>query len=139
MKFNEIAPLDWEENKAYLDTCLLPITGLTGAESPWEVTQALEQLRDYMDHVEIPFKGRVVTYPAVQYRSDDGQMEDAVDKLCQKLKLDSFKYVILITTDEALARLDFKDHDLMLSPLNIADFPEKARAIIMQAVQKLWI
>jgi 23S rRNA (pseudouridine1915-N3)-methyltransferase len=138
MKFNEIQQTDWEELKPYLDTCLLPMTGLSGEQSPWEVTRALEELRDLMDFVEIPFKGRVVTYPAVQYKLDDNLMIAAMDKLCEKLKSESFKFVILITADDALAKLEFKGHDLLLAPLILAAEINEAKAIVISEVQKLW-
>jgi 23S rRNA (pseudouridine1915-N3)-methyltransferase len=139
MKFNEIQQTEWAELKPYLDTCLLPMTGLSGDESPWEVTKALEDLRDLMDFVELPFKGRVVTYPAVQYRLDDYLMIAAIDRLCEKLRSDSFKFVILITADAPLAKLAFKAHDLMISPLTLIEDINEARAKVISDVQKLWI
>jgi 23S rRNA (pseudouridine1915-N3)-methyltransferase len=138
MKFNEIQQDEWDELKPYLDTCLLPLTGLSGEESPWKVTKALEELRDLMDFVEIPFKGRVVTYPAVQYRLDDNQMIAVIDKLCQKLKSDSFKFIILITVDDSLAKLDFHAHDLILSPMSLTEEVNETKAKIISEVQKLW-
>jgi 23S rRNA (pseudouridine1915-N3)-methyltransferase len=138
MKFNEIQMTEWDELKPYLDTCLLPLTGLTGDEPPWKVTQALEELRDLMDFVEVPFKGRIVTYPAVQYSFADTQMISVVDRLCQQLKSESFKFVILITADESLAKLAFQAHDLMLSPLIFAEEINETRAKIILEVQKLW-
>jgi 23S rRNA (pseudouridine1915-N3)-methyltransferase len=138
MKFNEIQQTEWDELKPYLDTCLLPMTGLSGAESPWKVTKALEELRDLMDLVEIPFKGRVVTYPAIQYRLDDDQMIAAMDMLCEKLRADSFKYVILITADHSLAKLEFKAHDLILSPLILTEKVSESRDKVISEVQKLW-
>lgn len=59
MKFSDIREEDWARWEPWLDTCLLPLTGLNGTELPWEVTQSLEKLRDIMDLVEIPFKGRM--------------------------------------------------------------------------------
>ncbi|QGQ96854.1 DUF2487 family protein [Paenibacillus psychroresistens] len=138
MKFNEIQQDDWDELKPYLDTCLLPLTGLSGEESPWAVTRALEELRDIMDLVEIPYKGRVVTYPAVQYGSEDNLMIAAVANLCEKLKADSFKYVILITADDRLAKLSFKGQDLLFSPSNLTADINEARAKVVSEVQKLW-
>ncbi|MGO4375464.1 DUF2487 family protein, partial [Paenibacillus sp. MCAF20] len=67
MKFSEIEKEQWEELRPYLDTCLLPVTGMDGSEQPYEATEWLERLRDIMDLIEIPFKGRVVTYPACHY------------------------------------------------------------------------
>ena len=72
MKFSEVEEATWSELSPYFDTCLIPYTGLSGKVCPIEATEALARLRDFMDLVEIPFKGRIITYPAVQY----GQGED---------------------------------------------------------------
>ena len=69
MKFSDIDKEQWPELKPYLDTVLLPVTGLSGDEQPWEATRGLEKLRDLIDAVEIPFHGRVVIYPAYHYIS----------------------------------------------------------------------
>jgi 23S rRNA (pseudouridine1915-N3)-methyltransferase len=138
MKFSEVQQSEWEELKPYLDTCLLPLTGLTGEESPWQVTEVLEQLRDLMDLVEIPFKGRVVTYPALQYKVDDEKMIVTVNELCLKLKLDTFKYVILITVDEALAAQEFLASDLFISVKDLSESIIDIRAIIVSKMQSLW-
>ncbi|WJH37540.1 YpiF family protein [Paenibacillus sp. CC-CFT747] len=74
VKFSEIREEQWKDLQPYLDTCLLPITGLTGTESPWMTTEALEMLRDIMDLVENPYKGRLVTYPALHYFSPPGNL-----------------------------------------------------------------
>lgn len=138
MKFSEIQQSEWEELKPYLDTCLLPLTGLTGKESPWQVTELLEQLRDIMDLVEIPFKGRIVTYPALQYKTDDEMMVGTVDELCRRLKRDTFKYVILITVDEALAKQEFSASDLFISANLLTEEASENRARIVSKVQSLW-
>jgi 23S rRNA (pseudouridine1915-N3)-methyltransferase len=138
MKFNEIEKTGWEELQPYLDTCLLPLTGLTGEETPWQVTERLEKLRDLMDHVEIPFKGRVVTYPAVQYTMEDDQMSSSVNALCHKLKLSQFKYVIIITADDSLAKLEYQTSDLLISNQMIRPDASSTRAEIVTLVQGLW-
>ena len=138
MKFSEIHPNEWEELKPYLDTCLLPLTGLNGEESPWKVTELLEQLRDIMDLVEIPFKGRIVTYPAIQYKTEDEWMITTVNTLCLKLKLDTFKHVIVITADEALAKLEFLESDLFITTNGLTEETSENRARIVSQVQSLW-
>jgi 23S rRNA (pseudouridine1915-N3)-methyltransferase len=138
MKFNEIEKSGWEELQPYLDTCLLPLTGLTGKETPWQVTERLEKLRDLMDHLEVPFKGRVVTYPAVQYTMEDDQMISSVNALCHRLKLSQFKYVILITADDSLAKLEYQTSDLLISNQMIQADASSTRAGIVTLVQELW-
>ena len=96
MKFNDIAAQEWTELKPYLDTCLLPFTGLTGFEDPMQVTTALEQLRDVLEVIEIPYKGRVVTYPALHYIAGTGSREQ-LDAISLQLKKSGFRYIIVLT------------------------------------------
>jgi 23S rRNA (pseudouridine1915-N3)-methyltransferase len=138
MKFNEIEKTSWEELQPYLDTCLLPLTGLTGEESPWHVTENLEKLRDLMDHVELPFKGRVVTYPAVQYFMQEEQIISFVNALCHKLKSSQFKYVIIITADDSLAKLAYQASDLLISNQMLKQDASSTRADIVTQVQEMW-
>ncbi|GAA3405122.1 DUF2487 family protein [Paenibacillus hodogayensis] len=125
MKFSDIERADWEGLKPYLDTCLLPVTGLTGFEQPWEATQELEYLRDIMDCIEGPYKGRIVTYPAFHYVEGPGAAF-MVNSVCQKLKGAGFRYVILITGQPAVEGAPYPDADLMLCP-------EAADGEVMQA------
>ncbi|OCT12682.1 hypothetical protein A8709_33285 [Paenibacillus pectinilyticus] len=103
MKFNEIVAQDWPELKPYLDTCLLPVTGLRGSEDPMIVTSVLEQLRDVMEVIEIPYKGRVVTYPALHYITG-ADVSELVEDIVQRLKKSGFRYIIVLTLHtEAIA------------------------------------
>lgn len=97
MKFSEITEEQWEELKPYLDTALLPVTGLTGREEPWKAAEELEALRDALDLIEIPFKGRVVTYPALHYNADDAPGMGQVAQVCEGMFRAGFKYVIAVT------------------------------------------
>ncbi|MFS0722629.1 DUF2487 family protein [Paenibacillus sp. 1P07SE] len=96
MKFSELTEAQWQENGMYYDTCLLPVTGLTGGGNPLETTTALEKLADAIDLIEQPFKGRVVIYPACHYwGAEDKPM---LERLCSELKRSAgFKYVILVS------------------------------------------
>jgi 23S rRNA (pseudouridine1915-N3)-methyltransferase len=98
MKFSEVMKEEWEALQPYLDTCLLPVTGLTGREQPWQATEALEKLRDALDLIEIPYKGRVVTYPAVHY-VEGMDLSVQINTLGSRLKEAGFAYVIVLTTD----------------------------------------
>ncbi|MCR8642265.1 YpiF family protein [Paenibacillus sp. N1-5-1-14] len=142
MKFSDVESSKWEELKPYLDTCLLPITGLSGSESPWQATDKLELLRDAMDCIEIPFRGRVITYPALHYvlHQETGQIEQALDELCHKLKEDSFKYVIVLTTQAAYEQLKLQDADIFLyvNAGELQENPELIHENIAKAVQAMW-
>lgn len=114
MKFSEIEQTQWGELQPYLDTCLLPITGLTGMEAPWETTEMLANLRDMMDLLEVPFKGRIVTYPAIHYRQEPEQLCPYVNQICTNLKKHGFSYVIIITMDLEVSSLPFDQADLII-------------------------
>jgi 23S rRNA (pseudouridine1915-N3)-methyltransferase len=133
LKFSDIKQDQWIELKPYLDTCLLPLTGLTGAEEPWEVTQALEQLRDVMDHIEIPYTGRVVTYPSMQYITNSPDFTVSVNYICEKLREGGFSYVILITADRQIANMEFREANLFINP-DIST----AEITISERVQNMW-
>ena len=131
MKFSEISQEDWESLRDYLDTCLLPITGLSGGEDPPAVTAMLERLRDRLEPIESAYKGRIVTYPAFHFTgvSDIGphdrqrkerhlEAEELINRLCATLKNGLFRYVVLIAVPGSVpAAWDaerFPDSDLCL-------------------------
>lgn len=134
MKFSDIAEEQWDELKPYLDTCLLPVTGMTGLEQPHEATTALEQLRDVMDLIEIPFKGRIVTYPAMHY-IQEGSGGELVSQTCRSLKEAGFRFVILVSARN-LDWLACPDADLRIGPNRNGEAP--AAAAVSTAVQALW-
>ncbi|NWL87282.1 MULTISPECIES: DUF2487 family protein [unclassified Paenibacillus] len=137
MKFSEIELSAWEELRPYLDTCLIPVTALSGTEQPYEVTGKLERLRDIMDCIEIPFKGRVVTYPAFQY--GDAQITELINNVCRNTKLSGFKYAIVISADAAWTSEALADADLIVTSQAFPDYktPEGAEQIRL-AVQAIW-
>ncbi|MDR6549491.1 DUF2487 family protein [Paenibacillus qinlingensis] len=139
MKFNEIASQDWTELKPYLDTCLLPVTGLTGMEDPMHVTKALEQLRDVMETIEIPYKGRVVTYPALHYIADMGT-NNQVNDIVRHLKKSGFRYIIIVTLYEEALNWKSDDIDLLIV-VDQEQWVQQAEVIksgISKHVQQLW-
>ncbi|GAA0403328.1 DUF2487 family protein [Paenibacillus motobuensis] len=137
MKFSEIESSAWEELRPYLDTCLIPVTALAGTERPFEVTGKLERLRDIMDCIEIPFKGRVVTYPAFQY--GDTQIAELINEVCRNIKLSGFKYAIVMSADATWTTEALADADLIVTAQAFPGYktPEGAEQI-RQAVQALW-
>ncbi|RUT36065.1 DUF2487 family protein [Paenibacillus zeisoli] len=137
MKFSEINPAEWEELKPYLDTCLIPVTGLSGTEQPHEVVYSLERLRDVMDWIEIPFKGRVVTYPAFQYGKED--IRDQINAVCANVKSAGFKYVIVVSADVELDPGIIYESDLVVTPGRFEASEEQSpAAAVMQEIQRLW-
>ncbi|SFK91362.1 Protein of unknown function [Paenibacillus sp. 1_12] len=104
MKFSDVNEKTWDDLRPYVDTCLLPVTGITGAEQPWEATCALEDLRDALDLFEIPYKGRVLTYPALHYVLGDSGLEH-VNTVCAQLKASGFAFVVVVSANADLADL----------------------------------
>ncbi|MNZ73297.1 hypothetical protein D3C78_917060 [compost metagenome] len=137
MKFSEIDQQSWGELQPYLDTCLVPVTGLTGLEQPYEVVIALEKLRDMMDLVEIPFKGRIVTYPSFQYGREE--ISDYINEICHNVKRSGFTYVIVISADVELAGERLNGADLILDSGVFTGFSEdsKGRAV-HEKIEGMW-
>ncbi|MEK4527521.1 DUF2487 domain-containing protein [Paenibacillus sp. BGI2013] len=113
MKFSEMTQDSWAELQLYLDTCLIPYTALSGEQSPVEATEALERLRDFLDLVEIPFKGRIMTYPAFHYSNSELSM--TLNSLSAQLKSSGFKYVVIMSSDGHLHGVEIPAADLVLS------------------------
>ncbi|WP_313639723.1 DUF2487 family protein [Paenibacillus sp.] len=137
MKFSDFEVEHWEENRKFYDTCLIPFTGLSGFESPPETVQALERLRDFMDLVEKPFKGRIVTYPAIQYGG--GGYVDLINEVCRKVKSSGFQYAVVLTADIALQQREIVESDLVLSmPIIEASQEGKNNSDIGMKIQEMW-
>lgn len=139
MKFSDIEQDKWEQLKPYLDTCLLPLTGLRGYESPAEATKRLEELRDALECLERPFHGRLVTYPAMHFIVDDKSAQ-FVNELVRRLKENGFKYVIVLTIQSDLDKWVLDDSDLFLcvDPLMVKEKPQEIREILNKKVSQMW-
>lgn len=135
MKFSEISREQWEELSPYLDTCLLPVTGMTAQVLPYEATAWLEQLRDIMDLIEIPFKGRVVTYPAWHYINNSGQLAEHLNQWCASIKGLGFRYVIVVTANKDLS-VHCPAVDLWFQPGERGEFPIQSE--VSGAIRALW-
>lgn len=133
MKFSEIGEAKWNEWRPYLDTCLLPVTGLTGKEEPWQATQALERLRDGLDELERRYTGRIVTYPALHYTAGGG-LGAQLDEVCRNLKASAgFSFVVVLAGDgEAFGVEKPEAADLLLHTGQAAD------GRVVQLVSELW-
>lgn len=134
MKFSDIKKEMWSDLAPYLDTCLLPLTGLTGREAPHQVTEALTRLQAAMDTIEMPYKGRVVTYPSLHYFYPPGMFAAHVDELCARLKEGGFRYVIAVTADPAIAVMKFAGADLLVA----ADTSATGEPPVAKLVERLW-
>lgn len=141
MKFSEIERSAWPDLQPYLDTCLLPVTGLIGSEQPWEAAQELEFLRDVLEVVEIPFKGRVVTYPAFHYYEGGERLAPAIDEVCRRLKQAGFKYVIVMSGRAHVGECRLQHADLVFCP----ELPDgrlmdsrEFQSLVERGIQAMW-
>jgi 23S rRNA (pseudouridine1915-N3)-methyltransferase len=140
MKFNEIEKDQWPDLKPYLDTCLLPVTGLRGFEDPSQTTVALEHLRDALETIEIPYRGRVVTYPALHYMTGV-DMKEQLQAICLQLKHAGFRYVIVLSIHTEAAEWKTEQTDLLIA-VDKQEWTSRSKEIkahISQQVQQLWL
>lgn len=132
MKFSDIEKDNWLELKPYLDTCLIPFTGLSGHEEPWEVTEQLVQLQKIIDLVEKPFKGRIVQYPAVQYIPGDVEATaKLLSRIIARAKATNFKYVVLLSIEPLEADAVPPQVDLVVNN-------ELNKEMIQDKILELW-
>jgi len=138
MKFSEMSKDSWAELQLYMDTCLIPYTALSGESSPAEATEALERLRDFLDLVEIPFKGRIMTYPAVHYTFPE--MSRSLNLLAEQLKASGFKFVVIMSADGELNPEQIPAADLVLCRSEgIREAGEQALSTyIGEKIRELW-
>ncbi len=134
MKFSEISSEEWLDLQPYLDTCLLPVTGLVGSEQPHEATTALEQLRDIMDLIEIPYKGRVVTYPAFHFY-EESLASGMLTEVCSKLRRTGFKHIIIVAPKRDLLSQHCGE-DFLLQPESDGSLPSKSE--VANWMRSLW-
>lgn len=140
MKFSEIEQEQWPELQPYIDTVLLPLSGLTGCESPYEATEALERLRDALDPLESAYRGRVVTYPALHYAEDDETLAALADKLCVRLRDGGFKYCVVVAGHPRLLQWTIPNASAFIGPAEPDErFPaELYRSIAKRTIEGLW-
>jgi 23S rRNA (pseudouridine1915-N3)-methyltransferase len=135
MKFNDIGEESWPELKPYLDTCLIPLSGLTGDESPWEITEKVARTGQWLAPLEQAFRGRTVTMPAFHYDFGSSSTIDCLNRLIGQWKKSGFRYVIAISG----LRLDWEDRldaDLIIQPDAEEDEPDSQ--LISKSVASLW-
>jgi hypothetical protein len=136
MKFSEITEEQWDELGPFLDTCLLPVTGLDGTEKPWEAADSLEQLQFVLDELEIPYKGRIVTYPAYHYTGFNEDTASSLEHISRHLKNSAgFRFVLLVSAKPELKTLRVPSADLLITA---ADIEKEGSGRIRSSVESLW-
>ncbi|MBN2984289.1 MULTISPECIES: DUF2487 family protein [Cohnella] len=137
MKFSEFDSLTWPGLQMYFDTCLLPVTGLTGRETPAEMTDKAAAVGDWLSPLETAFKGRAVTLPAYHYfdaeASADGEL---LERRCDALKAAGFRFVVVVSGTAGLLKALPASADLLVQPARPEERPD-AEAIC-RPVAALW-
>lgn len=134
MKFSEIDENSWPELENYLDTCLIPVSGLTGEETPWEATEKVARSGQWLAPLEQAFRGRTVTMPAFHYLKDSRDLE-RLDGLCKQWRANGFRYVIAICGQPSGLPVDLSV-DLIFQPSNDDEEPNLEQ--IRKLVTELW-
>lgn len=135
MKFSELDAESWPALAPYLDTCLLPVTGLTGAEQPDGMTELVAAAGDWLSPLEREFKGRTVTLPAYHYFDGSEQAHRELSRLCEAFRQSGFRHVVLVTGVPALLP-DIVEADLILQPKHAGEQPETQA--LRQAIAEMW-
>ncbi|TVY04585.1 DUF2487 family protein [Cohnella terricola] len=135
MKFGEIDPGSWPELQPYLDTCLLPMSGLTGEESPWEAADKAARTGEWLSPLEQAFRGRTVTMPAYHYEAGGKEHASRVNRIIDAWKKQGFRYVVVVS-GQPLELADELNADLFIRP-NLDDEEPEAQAIT-KALADLW-
>lgn len=135
MKFSEAKPESWGELAPYFDTCLLPVTGLDGAESPWEAADRAAATGEWLSPLEQAFGGRTVTMPAFHYLPDDGSAALLLNGICERMKGAGFRYVAVVCgTAGMLSKPEAAD--LLFGPAAADERPDPGR--LRLAMTGLW-
>lgn len=135
MKFSEIDAESWPELQPYLDTCLLPLSGLTGLEVPWEATDKVAAAGQWLTPLEQAFRGRTVTMPACHYGEADSARIEQLNLLIANMRSVGFRYVVLVS-GQPLKPDGLSGASLIVCPGAEGEAPNEQR--IAKSVADLW-
>jgi 23S rRNA (pseudouridine1915-N3)-methyltransferase len=137
MKFSEVDANGWPELKNYYDTCLIPISGLTGEETPWEATNRVARTGEWLSPIEQNFNGRTVTMPAFHYCTWGSEDILRLERLIAQLRNNGFRYVILVCgTKESFSEAGIIGADLLIKPTVDNEHPDTQ--LLRQQIADLW-
>ena len=123
MKFSELEEASWPDLQPYMDTCLLPVTGLEGGEAPYEMADLAAEAGAWLAPLEHAFKGRTVTLPAYHYY--DGSEEEArrLSRISGKCRSAGFRFVVLVSGRAGLLT-GIEGADLIVQPNLAGERPD---------------
>ncbi|MBB6635366.1 DUF2487 family protein [Cohnella thailandensis] len=136
MKFSELTSDQWYDLLPYLDTCLIPVSGLVGDEPPHEAAERIAETGDWLQPLETAFRGRTVTMPAYHYINVAEKAEiERIGAICGRVKQLGFKYIVVVS-----GRADWAEApagaDLILKPEESGMQPDTNK--LRQAITELW-
>lgn len=135
MKFSELDETSWPALAPYLDTCIVPVTGLSGTETPDLMTIKVAAAGDWLVPLEQHFKGRIVTLPAFHYYDGGANDADKLSALCNACRRSGFRYVVLVCGTAGL--LDsFQAADLVIAPKLELDSPDPEQ--LRKRITDMW-
>lgn len=135
MKFSELDEAGWPDLQTYLDTCLLPVTGLAGEEAPYEMAEMAMGTGDWLIPLEQTFKGRTVTMPALHYYDGSRESADKLSALTDAFRSSGFRYVVLISGRPGLLN-GVAGADLVVQPGTEGEKPDSEA--LRKAISELW-
>lgn len=123
MKFSELTEADWPDLQPYMDTCLLPVTGLTGREAPWKMADMAAETGAWLLPLEKAFKGRTVTLPALHYFEGPEADPGLLRRLCERCREAGFRHVVLVCGKPGFLGPD-TGADLVVQPSRQGERPD---------------
>ncbi|MBB6674119.1 DUF2487 family protein [Cohnella nanjingensis] len=136
MKFSELDDDTWAELQPFLDTALLPVSGLSGGETPAEAAEKIGRTGDWLSPLEASFRGRTVTLPASHYDGDPAGGAARLEALCASIKRQGYRHLIVVAGNGGWTEAQLPSADMILQPQAADEAPDPER--IRQAVTALW-
>lgn len=136
MKFSEISDQSWAELQPYLDTCLLPVSGLTGMEAPWEAKENILRTGDWLSVLERAFHGRTVTMPAYHYDQAGPDAAERLNDMCGRLKASGYRYVVVVCGQAGGVSESVTAADMRVQPNAEEEQPDESA--LRAAISAMW-
>lgn len=137
MKFSEFDETTWPGLAPYLDTCLLPVTGLEGSETPDVMTDKAAAAGAWLSPIEQAYKGRTVTLPALHYYEGGPAVTEQLARMCGSFRRIGFRYVVLVCGIPGLLGAELAGKaDLILQPEKPDEEPDPDA--LVKAIVDMW-
>lgn len=136
LRFSDVDQKTWSQWQPFVDTAVVPLTGLDGTETPWEMRQRLEILRDLLDITEQPFKGRVLVLPAVQYAFSEYQLKS----MAKNLRHQGYHFIITVAAWRRPASPNYDDKKYIDFEIfyNQDTSEHEQQQVIRLGIERIW-